>query len=647
MTARHVRWALGGVTLALLALAVGPFVAWNNLAAHDLVGHLASATFVREHLFPSPFGWNPLFYCGAPQGQLYPPLLSWTAAALGFVVPVGIALKLTVAAAVLATPPALYACARAHGLDRPAALLAALAGVAYLALSRQELGGNFLSTFETGNLANALGLPLVLAYVAALRRLDRGVILPSVLLALVLLAHLVGGLVALLFLVVDRVVALRADPKQLARSSAHVALAFALAAFFCVPLVARMRFGASGQLSYDQYPTLVVETVAVYALFAAFFAFAPGRRRLLPVALTAAVLFVMRSFVFNDFLPRAMTIHLHRFRPYEVLFELVMLAALLERWLVRAPRLRWAALGLAAAGVLVGLRGLNVRGVPAQRVPPLGRLDERVLVVSSPESQVSDHALQHLVPMTTGNAAGKGLFIEAAANGRALVDLERLVATRPVRAWGIELAPPDTIVEAAPRAPGLLRHLGFGWVLANEPVREELFEGRRALGGGFTLYRVGAAPLVDVWRAPVMNVEPGAFELRGRAWFLSGGPLPVERDAPLPPPGDAGVRKLQRDPHGQWLAFDVAAEAPAPVLVRVTYHPGWRAFDGQGHALPIYRAAPHLMMVVAKGPVTMRFGPRALEWATGGLSAVAWLLVGAGAVASKRGRKRDNILRDA
>jgi hypothetical protein len=632
------------VALSSLALVVcaARFVLRNNLLEHDLAGHLSMATFIREHLWPRAAGWDPRFFCGTPIGQWYPPLVAWLAATLGFAVGVPLALKLVVALAVVATPPALYAFARGYGLSPAGAALATVAGTAYLALDRQELGANFHSTFIIGNVTNGVVLPLMLLALASLPSIGRGsfcaIVRPALLVALVLVTHLVAAMVVLGFVAVERGVATYRDRKLAPPTLAFLALAFSLSAFFCVPLVRGLGFGARTPYSYNQYPTTLLESALVYALLVAVFVRA--RRRSSPdaspeaspvtslaaPAIALGLLFVGQSFVFNDFLPAAITLHVHRFTPYARLFALVLVAGLVAPLAEKRAATVVLALGVAAA--FIGATRLPSGGVANPPLPPLPSLDARVMVVSSPESEVSDHALQHLVPLRSNNDVGKGLFIELGANAPYLLDLERVIAEKPVRAWGVQSDDPADLTRLPSLAAARLAHLGFGWILANEPIRDVAGIVRdRALGDGFTLHRIGTAvtPL-EIWRGGFLPAT-NDFELRARAWFLGAAnekSLPI-RAAESPPPAadgdDARVTSWRRDRDGQWLDFDVSR--PSPVLVKTTFAPDWRAEDAAGRALSLFEAAPHLMIVAARDHVRLRYAPASYERALDALAFVA------------------------
>lgn len=643
---RHASWVLLLVVELLLVGVVGlPFLLHNNLLSHDLVGHLASAAFTDEFLFPTASGYNPFFYAGAPQNLLYPPMLAYSSAALGRVIGLQSALKLIIVTAVAATPVTVYWCARAHALSRMPAAIATVVITALLAIDSRELGGNFLSTFEIGNATNALGLPLFLAYAAAVARLreqPNAVLLPTLLLGLNLITHLVGGMVAIALLATHLVYGAR--ERSMARLLFHGLWAFLLAAFFVVPLLAYQRYGSPDNRSFNQYPdSLLLLLASVGVLLSWFACRQPNRELIGPLASLCGMLLLLRGFVFNDVFPRGWGLHVHRFKLYDAVLLPLIAVWLMDGWSAAWPARRRTGLGLtassiAAVGLVAGLWQIDARGTSAQTVPHLPRLNSRVMVVSSPEHQVSDHALQHLVPMRTGNLVGKGLFVELAANGRFLVDLELLLAKDPfsVRTWGVELDPLERLETLRPELLKLLDLFGFGYVLANEPLRADAgLLPMRDLGDGFTLYRANYAELAEVWTKPLDSVPTGQFVQQNERWFfgkhdrITVGLLPGQ--PPLRPVDAATLAKArvtaaQVSSRDQSIALDIAAEAPVPVLVKFTYAPQFNAFDASGQSLPLYRVTPNFMLVIGKGHVTLRYQHTALQRWTTVVSAGALLL---------------------
>ncbi len=662
---RHSSWVLLAVIeVALMSLVGLPFLVANNLLRHDLIGHLASAAFTDEFLFPSASGYNPFYYCGAPQNSFYPPLLPYLSAGLGRIVGLMLALKLVMVAAVLATPIVTYWCARAHALARTPAAIATLVVTALLALDSRELGGNLLSTIEIGNATNTLGVPLLLAYAAALGRLrhrPKAIVLPTLLLGLNLITHLVGAMVAVGLLVAHAVCSIRrwktAAAAPVGWAVVHGIWAFLLASFFVVPLLVYRRYGSPDNRSYNQYPdSLLLLLLSTGLLLFWYSSRHQNRDELAPVALLCGLLLLIRNFVFNDLYPRGWGLHVHRFKLYDEILLTLIAVWLVDGWTEHWPMLRRNRLGLgaslvAATGLIVGLGRLDARGAASQEVPHLPLLNSRVMVMSSPARQVSDHALQHLVPMRTGNAVAKGLFIETAANARFLLDLELLLAAdqSQVRTWGVDLDSPERLESLRPELLKMLALFGFGYVVANEPLHAQAgLLKLRDVGARSTLYRANYAELAEVWNGPIDSVDNSQFTPESERWFfgkhdrLTVGRLPNQSGLPsisTESLTNARVTTSHMNASEQTISLDIAADTPVPVLVKFTYAPQFKAFDASGQTLPLYRVTPNFMLVVGRGHVTLRYLPTALEqWTTAASAAAMLMLLGFAAAMGLRRR---------
>jgi hypothetical protein len=352
----------------------------------------------------------------------------------------------------------------------------------------------------------------------------------------------------------------------------------------------------------------------------------------------------MRGFVFNDWFPQGWGLHVHRFKLYDGLLLTLIFAWLADGWTAAWSSRSRARLALgtglvAATGFVFGLLQLDTRGAATQEVPQLPRLNSRVMVVSSPLHQVSDHALQHLVPMRTGNLVGKGLFIETAANARFLLDLELLLPEDPsaVRTWGVELNPPDRVETLRPELRRLLGLFGFGYVVANEPLRRDAgLVPLKDVGAGFTLYRATDAEVAEVWTRPIVSVPSAEFLHQSELWFFSKHECLVIESAPdqsaltsfaTETLTHARVTEARFSAREQSISLNVAADAPVPVLVKFTYAPQFKAYAADGQALPLYRVTPNFMLVIGHGHITLRYTRTRLERLAALVSGAALLLM--------------------
>jgi hypothetical protein len=662
---------LGAIEFGLLIQIIVPFVIHSNLQTWDMIGHFTSAEFTHSHLWPYIFGWNPRFFLGFPQSQLYPPLLAYASAALGHLISVSLALKLLVSLAVFATPLIFFYLARAVQTPRVSAALATLAMSCWWASVTQEIGGTVYSTFVVGNLTNAIGLPLSLAYLASLRRAvlrNRGVLLPTVLFGLTMITHLVAAMFCACVLICELCWTVMQHPetikRQIVTTLVHVAGMVCFSAFYLLPFLLWFRYGSSDIHNFEQYPAGYIEMAAGYLVFLFVFVF-PIRGKLLwaPIAITAATVFVIRTFILRGMLDFDFVLRPHRYKVYDTLLLVFLASMVAEHLVLRAiPKRFWgvSASALGLLGCLLFFHALSLipaAGVSDQPMPRLPRLTGRVMVISSPRSQVSHHTVQHLVPLLSENQAIKGLFMEAAANAKVAIELERAIAHSdyPVRYWSFFGEDPRVFSEVRRNWLSIADRLGISFILTNEPlspITARTLDPGKKLEDGFTLYKLPQPALVEVMKKWPRAIAPENYPRAVRRWFLDGGREEIATFDESAQQSDTAIkgeiRNLRTSANRDRIRFFVKAEHPVPVLIKVSYFPNFRAYDAAGNRLPLFRAAPYIMGTVAKGLVEIRYQARTVEKISAGLSMLFWLgivLVSASRVLTRRGYRIPSAIR--
>ncbi len=644
--------------LALLVAALAVFTVpfWqNNLVNWDLVGHLASATFQAEHVFPAITGWNPFFYLGAPHNQLYPPLLNLLAGGLGQLLPPAVALKFVVLLAFLATPLVGYWMARQYRLHRGEALLASFLIVCALFLTRPN-GGDAYSTFVIGNVGEALGIPLLLLYSGLLRRsvAHRGFLLSGAVLALAVLANYFVAIAVIIIGFGEAIVAL--FERRFRRFVPHWLLGGLLAAFFVVPWFASLRYLSSIRF-VDQEPFRYVELFLLFVITASLGWVVKRRPSIRPLALSFAVLVAVR-FLLPDLIH--LPVQIFRLNFFFQLFGAVLLALVLfevARWWVEKSHLlapatvRFFVVGaptLIFVSLLVSrMVVLDIRGVrPDPTASTLPQSAGRTFVIQSPVEHYSQYGLQHLLALQQGRMVNKGLFIESAINARYLLDLEQaLVGTESpayVRTWGIHWdydAVQQGVLDKT-RVP-LLRFFGFDSIVTGDeldPAVVALAQEVRQLNESLWYYRFADAPLVEPITTPLVPVQH-RWQQQALDWFLTSDHATMLVDAPTPfQPADASttLKDIQISAMQNDLRFSIDAERPAPILIKISYFPNWKA-SINGAPAPVYRVSPNLMMVYGSGDVHLWYGRTIWQNLGTALSMVGLLWLGAGFLKSLRG----------
>jgi len=613
-------------------------------AGGDTPCHYPTAAFFHQHLLPDLrlHGWYPGAYLGHPLLLYYFPLPFLLMSALAPLTGMPAAFKVGTAAGVYVLPLAAYGGLRLLGFRFPAPLLGAAASVVFLFVEENPIWGGTIASTLTGEFSYTYGIGLGVLFLGSVyRTYARGgsPAGPAALLALTALAHgyavLWAGLSATFFLYSAR------RPERTLRFLLTVAgLAFAFVGFWILPLLADWGWTTPYD---DAWITVLARNLApellwplFLAAFLAFGATVAGARR--TGGPDQRLLFLLHAAVVGTALAAAgpaLGIIDVRFVPFAQLALCLAGGAaaglVLERLAMPGP----AALGLVLAALLWGdahsrvLRhwiDWNYTGLEAKELWPefrelASRLrgspsDPRVAVEYSQEHErAGSIRMYETLPFFSGRSTLEGVYNQASVQTHAVYYLaSELGATSPNPFRSREYSRFDT--ESALRH---LRLFNVSEVVALSPRLVESLSAR-----------------TDV--VPAGRIEPYAvFRLRDP------GPGYVEPHtfAPVrtPPSGwrDKAYRWFTRKPLGaahlvftddprfevreidEWLAppavpLPVGVQARAeveresitirtdrvghPLLVKVSFHPRWRAEGADGP----YLTTPALMTVVPRRP---------------------------------------------
>jgi len=632
------------VTFAILdyfapALLLIPTVA----AGGDTPCHYPTLVHFYEHLLPRLrlHGWNPGAYLGHPLLLYYFPLPFLVMSALAPATGLPVAFKLGTAIGVLLLPPSTYLALRLMGFRFPAPLLGAAAALVFLFVEENPIWGGTMASTLTGEFAYAYGIALAMLFLGVVyRAYARGgpLWVPALALAVTAFAHgyavLWAGLSASFFLYAAR------RPARTLRWLATLgAAAFGLAAFWLLPLL-----GSWGSTTPYDDPWLTVTPrnlfpPLLWPLFAAALAglvatLVWGRRaggadqRLLFLAHAALVAACLAA------AGPALGIIDVRFVPFAQL-ALAVLGAVslgLAVQALAAPEL--GALGLVLLAVLHGdyrsrvLRHWiewNYTGLEAKELWPAfaelaaglkgGVGDPRVAVeYSSVHEKAGSIRMYETLPLFSGRPTVEGVYNQASLQTHFVYYLaSELGATspNPFRSRNYSSFDPEAALAH-------LRLFAVSDVVALSPQLVAALRARE------DVMPVASVPPYEVFRlrgAPPRYAEPMAWAparasprgWREQAWrwftekplspahlvftddarfapAAPGAPTPL---VPLPP----GARISGEEIRPELIAFRTNRPGH-PVLVKVSYHPRWRAEGADGP----YLVSPALMMVVPRQP---------------------------------------------
>jgi hypothetical protein len=611
-------------------------------AGGDTPCHYPTAVWFAERLLPEGrlHGWYPGAYLGHPLLLYYFPLPFALMAALAKVFGMPVAFKLGTVLGVFLLPVWSYVAFRLMGFRFPGPLLAAGASAVFLFLEENPIWGGTIASTLTGEFAYTYGIGLAVLYLGIVYRAyaaGRSPLGPALALGLVAFAHgyavLWAGLTSAFFLAGSR-----RPARTLSWLLGVAGLAFALAAVCLLPLLSDW-----GLTTPYNDPWITVTTTGlvppflrplfVVAGIGLAVAVARGRRA---GGVDRRLLFLLHAAVVGAGLAAAgpaLGVIDIRFVPFAQLALCLLAAALLGLFLERAARPEPAAVALVLAGLLYGdassrvLRhwiDWNYTGLEAKELWPAYRrlaetlratpADPRVAVeYSSIHERAGSIRMYETIPHFSGRSTLEGVYNQASLQTHPVYYLaSELNAIPPNPFREIEYSTFDT--EAALDH---LRLFNVSHVVSLSPQLTSALGERTDVSFDasippYTVYRVdgGSGRYVEPLRYQPVRSSPAGWRDKAMRWFtrrpLSGAHLVFTEDpriqttetdewlpAPLVPLPEGVVVTEAVGPE----AITLTTSRPGhPLLVRVSYHPRWRAEGADGPFL----TSPALMTIIPR-----------------------------------------------
>ena len=624
-------------------------------AGGDTPCHYPTAAWFSAELFPHLrfHGWYPGAYLGQPLLLYYFPLPFVVMAVLAPLTGLPVAFKLGTALGIPLLPLLSYAAFRLMGFRFPGPLMGAAASFVFLFLEANPIWGGTIASTMTGEFSYTYGIGLAVLFLGVAYRCysrGEGPLLPAVVLAISAFAHgyavLWAGLSAAYFLYASR-----RPWKTLRWLAAVAALAFALAGFLLVPLLqawgwttpyddAWIDVTPAGLAPPYLAPLLLLAGLGLVVTLATMRRHGGPDHRLLfllHAALVAAALAAAGP---------ALGVIDVRFVPFAQLALVLAGGATLGLALetLAAPDLAALACVIAAACYADGSSQVcrswieyNYTGLEAKELWPAfkrlaevvhgGVADPRVAVEYSHEHEKAGSIrMYETIPYFSGRSTLEGVYNQASLSTHFVYYLaSELNELSPNPFRSREYSTFDT--------DNALRHLRLfnaGEIVALSPKLVG------ALSGRDDVERVAEVPPYTVFRIKDSGpgyVEPLAFEpvrssplgWRDKAyrWFTR----KPQSQVHLVFTDDARIKSVEPDewlpppavplPGGVFVQSQLGPEeirihtsrVGHPLLVKVSYHPRWKAEGADGP----YLVSPALMLIVPRQPdVRLVYAP---NWA--------------------------------
>jgi 6-pyruvoyl-tetrahydropterin synthase-like protein len=635
-------------------------------AGGDTQCHYPTAVDFHEHLLPRLrfHGWYPGAYLGHPLLLYYFPLPFVLISALAPLVGMPAAFKLGTALGVFLLPPLAYAALRLMGFRFPSPLLGAAAATVFLFLEENPIWGGTIASTLTGEFSYTYGIALGVLFLGVVyRSYARGgrPWLPAVVLAVTALAHgyavLWAGLSASYFLY-----AARRPRRTLVWLLAVAALAAALCAFWLLPLLA----GWGWTTPYDDpWITVQPRNLAPPFLGPLFAAALAGLVATVLLARRAGgpdhrLLFLAHAGLVGAALAAAgpaLGIIDVRFVPFAQLALCLAGGVALGQALRALSAPEPAALGLVLAALVYAddrsrvdryWIEWNYTGLQAKEQWPAFRdladrlrgtvADPRVAVeYASEHEKAGSIRMYETLPLFTGRPTLEGVYNQASVQTHEVYYLaSELDAVSPNPFKSREYSTFDT--------DNALRHLrlfNVGDVVAVSPKLVSSLQARTDVAATlhippYTVFRLadhGPGYVEPLAFAPV-RTSPAGWRDKAWRWFTRKPLRPAhlvftddarfavtERDEWLPPPEvplEPGV--TVRETVGRESVDITTSRVGHPLLVKISYHPRWKAEGADGP----YLVSPALMMIVPRqANVRLVYSRTLSDWLGAGLTVAA------------------------
>ncbi len=650
-------------------------------AGGDTPCHYPTAVWLKDQLLPQLrlHGWYPGTYLGQPLLLTYFPLPFVLMAALSPLTGMPVAFKLGTILGVFLLPLFAYVALRRMRLAFPAPLLGAAAALVFLYVEQNPIWGGTIASTLTGEFSYTYGIGLATLFLGELvraRQDGRGPWLPAVLLALTSYAHgyavLWAGLTASGILLGDR-----RPLRALGWLAAVAALAFALAAPSLLPLLAAWGWTTPYDDAWIDMTTRGLLPALLWPLFACAGAgvalmlprWRAARRFEDPLLLLAWGAVAGAALVCAG--PGLGVIDV-RFAPFAQLALALCGAAVLGQAVAQLALADLAALGIVLLAALHAdtpsrvVRAWidwNYSGLEAKELWPAWSAlcqrirgdvsDPRVSVEYDPvHERAGSLRMYEMLFFFSGRTTLEGVYNQASTTTHPIYYLASELFARspnPFRSRRYSQFDPENALAR-------LRLFHVGTIVATSPALKAALAARadvvrEAEIPPYTVFRIrdpGPGYVEPLAYEPV-RAQPRDWRDQSYRWYTRKPPnraLLVFSDDPrftLEQPDPWGLPPERPLPGGVRVRETIEAESVRietdrpghPLLVKISYHPRWRA---EGAAGP-FLVSPGLMLIVpSRREVLLRYEARTLADGLGlGLALAA---AGVMVVAALHARRR-------
>lgn len=635
---------VGILTLLILLFIVIPFIAFNDLTRWDAPGHVFSAQFTSEQLFPHFSGWNLLSFSGFGQNYFYPPLFYWLSALLNQVLPLDVAIKLLLTLSFLLIPYSAYFLGKKfHLTDQKTAWFTFFLTAAFMVpntwFNVGALGGNLASTINVGLYPNGFVFPLLLFAIGIMRESfeTNQWKLSGTLIAICLLTHYVGGLL-LVFLAIMTIYFRK---KETIFTSIKITVtALLLSSFWWIK-------GLLFQSEWFSVPIIRLDNIGIIVFLVMTIVVISYRAKKKEQDEVDWVIWIILgglTFLYLFFAP----LHYYRFlAPLGIWVVLAIVKTFSEKTLSKLAIL---------AGIIMVIGFLNIDFSGENHLVGVTKLpQDRILYTASSVPYEYFHYSRYFLQQQ-GIEVAKGLFVESSRMSRyySVVESEinpdafiwgdypyKLIIDPSLISWPIIEQQLDqlgisTIITDQENIPiGEKKFFATHRVTKKQNLIETLTQKRNDQEIKYYQYDLEKSELATIVRQPVFYPDQQTFNAQATKIFFALEAPTLIQTVPfeLAKPTQAANVTLSKKSNEE-LLVTIDSDQPVLVQVKYVYFPNWHAYN-DGKEIPIYVSTPRFMTVYAKGEVTFKFEPSGIENGMILVSAIALIILIALAVLKK------------
>ena len=615
------------IAILFIAYSYLVFLYWHlgTLGVYDAAGQVEAISHAKA-FWPSWNSWQPRELLGWPQGLLYPPGVHWLMAGLAMLVSVTVSVKLIVSVALLSLPVAMWW--YLQQLEVPSKWRLSLVAVlsSMLIVLPDYMGSSIASLFRLGLIPNFVVLPLIFLSFGATEQLVRkstklNLALAGALFGLLVWFHLVAAIVGGLYLGTAVIVAtIRAQWRAAGFVFASGLIGLTLSSPFLLRMIPLARTGIA---PHGSIASLVLPDMA--AVFIALVALVYLLRRYSGVALTpalTAVIFagigVLDGILVRRYGTSFVLAWLNAYRLQMFAYLLMIVAAaqvVIHHAQNRRPLwLRYASLASVALLLLVLVVKNPARFAYARvDISPLISVNGRFLEsFRRSEAYPAPYTFQtKLVTANPNSSWAYGLFIESSPNSAFVKSLSRSLRPEAYLGDPKGTEPEDMTIDSA-RVSTMLDLFSIQNVISLD-TNSNAAIGEWQVGKIKKYYHLIKEPdtkLVEVPKLPLRAVSSNWNRTVLNWWEETGAVLDLPYDATngqissVEASSASVSMKQASDTH---IELKIDSQRPTPVLIKMTYAPGWKATATDGSSLKIWRVAPAMMMIEAKGAVSLNY----------------------------------------